>query len=270
MAELAEAWRGEETERGFSMALNRIGDPVDGRCVLVSAHDADGAVRGLLSFVPWGTRGLSLDLMRRDRDAENGLNEFMVAMLIDACPELGIRRISLNFAVFRSVFSEADRVGAGPITRMVDSVLSFASKFYQLETLYRSNDKYRPEWVPRILCYDPVLTAVRAGIAVGTAEGFLPQVGPKFLAGPSVPEQIPRDPEFVDRLLAEEERLLRREAPPMRLSEQQRVRRRKLEALEAAGMPGYPPSVPRTHSLGAVRELASGPCPTVRAAPSSP
>ncbi|KXP09753.1 lysine--tRNA ligase [Tsukamurella pulmonis] len=259
VAELAEAWRGEETERGFSMALNRIGDPVDGRCVLVSAHDATGTVRGLLSFVPWGTRGLSLDLMRRDRDAENGLNEFMVATLIEQCGELGIRRISLNFAVFRSVFSEADRVGAGPITRMVDSALSLASKFYQLESLYRSNDKYRPDWVPRILCYDPTLTAVRAGIAVGIAEGFLPQIGPKFLAGPSIPDEVPRDPEFVDRLLAEEERLLRREAPPVRLSEQQRVRRRKLRALEEAGMPGYPPSVPRTTSLEAVRAQDAAP-----------
>ncbi len=261
VAALAEQWRGEETERGFSMALNRIGDPVDGRCVLVSAHSADGVVRGLLSFVPWGTRGLSLDLMRRDRDAENGLNEFMVAKLIEHCGEIGIRRISLNFAVFRSVFSEADRVGAGPVTRMVDSVLSFASKFYQLESLYRSNDKYRPDWVPRVLCYDPSLSAVRAGIAVGTAEGFLPQIGPKFLAGPSIPDEFPRDTEFVDRLLAEEERLLRREAPPVRLSEQQRVRRRKLRALEDAGMPGYPPSVPRTTSLAAVREQASGLAP---------
>ncbi len=259
VAELAERWRGEETERGFSMALNRIGDPVDGRCVLVSAHDAQGTVRGLLSFVPWGTRGLSLDLMRRDRDAENGLNEFMVATLIEQCGELGIRRISLNFAVFRSVFSEADRVGAGPITRIVDSMLSLASKFYQLESLYRSNDKYRPDWVPRILCYDPALSAVRAGIAVGTAEGFLPRIGPKFLAGPSIPDEFPRDAEFVDRLLAEEERLLRREAPPVRLSEQQRVRRRKLQALEAAGMPGYPPSVPRTASIEAVRARFDGP-----------
>ncbi|CAM4028807.1 bifunctional lysylphosphatidylglycerol synthetase/lysine--tRNA ligase LysX [Tsukamurella strandjordii] len=259
VAQLAEKWRGEETERGFSMALNRIGDPVDGRCVLVTAHDATGEVRGLLSFVPWGTRGLSLDLMRRDRNAENGLNEFMVAKLVEQSAEIGIRRISLNFAVFRAVFFEADRVGAGPVTRMVDSVLSFASKFYQLETLYRSNDKYRPDWVPRILCYDPSLTAVRAGIAVGTAEGFLPQIGPKFLSGPEVPDQQDqRDPEFVVRLLAEEERLLHREVPAPRLSEQQRVRRRKLTAMEDAGMPGYPPSVPRTASLAEVRERLTG------------
>ncbi|MDF0532054.1 bifunctional lysylphosphatidylglycerol synthetase/lysine--tRNA ligase LysX [Tsukamurella sp. 8F] len=265
VAELAEAWRGEETERGFSMALNRIGDPVDGRCVLVTATDSAGVIRGLLSFVPWGARGLSLDLMRRDRNAENGLNEFMVARLAEHCPSIGVRRISLNFAVFRSVFFDADNVGAGPVTRLTDSVLSFASKFYQLETLYRSNDKYRPEWVPRVLCYDPALTAVRAGIAVGTAEGFLPHIGPRVLSGARTPDEQPRrDPEFVRRLLAEESRLLTPAVPAPRLSEQQRVRRRKLESLEAAGMPGYPAAVPRTHSLADVRALGDGLAPDER------
>ena len=75
-------WRDTETERGFSMALGRLGDPADGRCVLVEAHDGDGRVRALLSFGPWGADGLSLDLMRRDRAADNGLMEFMVAALM--------------------------------------------------------------------------------------------------------------------------------------------------------------------------------------------
>ena len=40
--ELAERWRGAQTERGFSMALGRLGDPADARCVMVIARDADG------------------------------------------------------------------------------------------------------------------------------------------------------------------------------------------------------------------------------------
>ena len=59
------------------MALSRIGDPADPDCVVVTAHQ-DGTLRGLLHFVPWGSDGLSLDLMRRDRTADNGLNEFLV------------------------------------------------------------------------------------------------------------------------------------------------------------------------------------------------
>ncbi|MDQ2851023.1 MAG: bifunctional lysylphosphatidylglycerol synthetase/lysine--tRNA ligase LysX [Actinomycetota bacterium] len=245
---LAEKWRGEETERGFSMALNRLGDPADGRCVIVTAHDAHGEIRGLLSFVPWGVRGVSLDLMRRDRNAENGLNEFLVAKLMEHGPEHGIRRVSLNFAVFRSIFDNADQVGAGPITKVSDAALSFASRFYQLETLYRSNDKYHPAWVPRWLCYDPALTVTRAALAMGIAEGFVPTIGPKFLTGQIAAEtQAPRtEPDFVRRVCEQEQQLLVPVPVAARLSQQQEVRRAKLEALRSAGMQGYPVQVPRT------------------------
>ena len=63
---IADQWRAEGDERGFSMALSRLGDPADPRCVAVLARDANGELTGLLSFVPWGRRGLSLDLMRRE------------------------------------------------------------------------------------------------------------------------------------------------------------------------------------------------------------
>ena len=248
LSRLADDWRGNETERGFSMALNRLGDRADGRCVVITAHDARGAVRGFLSFVPWGSRGLSLDLMRRDRQAENGLNEFMVAHLAEAAPALGIRRISLNFAVFRNVFADADEVGAGPITRVTDKALSIASKFWQLETLYRSNDKYHPEWVPRFLCYDAELTVPRAGFAMGVAEGFVPLIGPRLLVGPKPADHQPPRPEavFVERVQALEADALTPRMPEPRRSEQQRVRREKLARMEAGGVEGYPVAVPRT------------------------
>jgi lysyl-tRNA synthetase class 2 len=61
----ADSWRGSPTERGFSMALGRVGGPGDGDCVIATATE-NGVLRGLLHFVPWGSDGLSLDLMRRD------------------------------------------------------------------------------------------------------------------------------------------------------------------------------------------------------------
>ena len=66
--ERADQWRDGEVERGFSMALGRFGERADGRSVVALCRDADGVLRGLLHFVPWGSDGLSLDLMRRDRD----------------------------------------------------------------------------------------------------------------------------------------------------------------------------------------------------------
>ena len=122
-----DAWRDTETERGFSMALGRLGDPADGDCLMVEAlfppDRADpgpaGAVAGILSFVPWGSDGYSLDVMRRSPRADNGVTEVMVPALMAAGRELGVRRVSLNFAVFRSAFEEGARIGAGPFAPAV-------------------------------------------------------------------------------------------------------------------------------------------------------
>ncbi|MFG3206816.1 phosphatidylglycerol lysyltransferase domain-containing protein [Streptomyces sp. NPDC048192] len=179
LIECADRWRDGATERGFSMALGRLGDPSDGRCVMLECRDANDEPRALLSFVPWGEHGLSLDLMRRDRDCENGLMEYMVVELLLRGQELGIQRVSLNFAMFRSVFERGARLGAGPVLRLWRSTLTFFSRWWQIESLYRANAKYRPVWEPRFLLFAKSSDIPRIGLASARAEGFLtlPSVG---------------------------------------------------------------------------------------------
>ncbi|MFJ8232164.1 phosphatidylglycerol lysyltransferase domain-containing protein [Streptomyces sp. NPDC094448] len=178
----ADDWRDGATERGFSMALGRLGDPEDGRCVMLECTDADGELRALLSFVPWGPEGLSLDLMRRDRDSDNGLMEFMVIELLERAGEIGVTQVSLNFAMFRSVFERGSRLGAGPVLRLWRSLLSFFSRWWQIESLYRANAKYRPIWEPRFLLFEKSADLPRIALAAGRAEGFLEAPGlPKWL-----------------------------------------------------------------------------------------
>jgi lysyl-tRNA synthetase class 2 len=173
LIEKADHWRDGDSERGFSMALGRLGDPADGSCVMLECHDSEGEPRALLSFVPWGEKGLSLDLMRRDRGCENGLMEFMVIELLLRARELGIERVSLNFAMFRAVFERGSRLGAGPVLRLWRSVLTFFSRWWQIESLYRANAKYRPVWEPRFLLFEKSSDIPRIGIASARAEGFL-------------------------------------------------------------------------------------------------
>ncbi|MGG8409986.1 phosphatidylglycerol lysyltransferase domain-containing protein [Streptomyces sp. 12297] len=178
----ADDWRDGATERGFSMALGRLGDPADGQCVMLECTDGNGDLRAVLSFVPWGPKGLSLDLMRRDRDSENGLMEFMVIELLERSREIGVTQVSLNFAMFRSVFERGSRLGAGPVLRMWRSLLSFFSRWWQIESLYRANAKYRPIWEPRFMLFEKSSDLLRIGIAAGRAEGFLEAPGlPKWL-----------------------------------------------------------------------------------------
>jgi lysyl-tRNA synthetase class 2 len=173
VVESAEAWRNGEVERGFSMALGRLADPRDADAVIVLCRDGTGRLRGLLQLVPWGDDGLSLDVMRRDRSSENGIIELMVTDLMTQAPTLEVARVSLNFAVFRSVFARGERLGAGPALRLWRAVLMQASRFWQIETLYRANAKFRPAWVPRFVCFRSAVDIPSLSVAMLRAEAFL-------------------------------------------------------------------------------------------------
>lgn len=257
IVELSEQWRGDEADRGFSMALNRLADRTDGRSVAVLVRDASGQIVALQSFVPWGTRGLSLDLMRRSPEAPNGVNEAMVATLAEEGGDLGVREVSLNFAMFRSVFTGADKVGAGVGVRLADRVLTWGNRFWQLESLYEANAKYLPRWDARFVCYDSAANLPHIGIAAGRAEGFLPGRSPRpghdgeaLVAGPGgTPVRL------ADLSLEQDRELLTPPRPVRHLTEQQRVRHDKLDVLRAAGMEPYPVGVPYTMSLERARQI---------------
>ncbi|AKL68873.1 MULTISPECIES: bifunctional lysylphosphatidylglycerol synthetase/lysine--tRNA ligase LysX [Streptomyces] len=266
----ADTWRDTETERGFSMALDRLGDPADGDCLLVEAFDDQGTLIALLSFVPWGKDGISLDLMRRDRAAPNGIMEFMVAQLCAAAPGLGVRRISLNFAVFRSAFEEGGRIGAGPVLKLWRRLLLFFSRWWQLEALYRSNVKYGPEWYPRFLCYQDAGSLARVSLASGIAEGFVSVPSMRKLWGkghargltaPVTTEGLPSIDSLGLDLVADETA----GAPAERLPEQVRVRHDKLERIRAAGTDPYPVGIPqRTHTVAQLKAAHPGHPPGAR------
>ncbi|MET7904165.1 phosphatidylglycerol lysyltransferase domain-containing protein [Streptomyces sp. NPDC005355] len=183
-------WRGTDTERGFSMALGRIGDPADGDSVIATAHKAaeDGADEGLygdlkavLHFVPWGADGMSLDLMRRDRGADPGMNELLIVASLQAAPALGVERVSLNFAMFRSALARGEKLGAGPVLRGWRALLVFLSRWFQIESLYKFNAKFQPRWEPRFVVFRNTRDLPRIGLAAMQAEGFVSLALPRLL-----------------------------------------------------------------------------------------
>ncbi len=237
---MADRWRDTDAERGFSMALSRLGDPWDGRCVLVEAVDRQGKPAALLSFAPWGRKGLSLDLMRRDREADNGLTEFMIVSLVREAARLGVERISLNFAVFRSTFEEGAKIGAGPFRRAWRRTLLFFSRWWQLESLYRANQKYQPQWLPRFLCLGERREIVTVGLAAAIAEGFLVLPWHRGQLTPAPPP----DPALMPPQETPEAQV------EVKRPEQVRVRLAKLATI---GEP-YPVGYPRTHAVATVKE----------------
>ncbi|RAV02094.1 bifunctional lysylphosphatidylglycerol synthetase/lysine--tRNA ligase LysX [Mycolicibacter senuensis] len=271
--ERADAWRDTESERGFSMALGRLGDPADVNCLLVEAVRGEprsgsqtGEVVAMLSLVPWGRSGVSLDLMRRSPQSPNGTIELMVSDLALQAATVGVNRISLNFAMFRAAFEQGAQLGAGPVLRVWRRLLMFLSRWWQLETLYRSNMKYQPEWVPRYACYEDARLIPRVGVASVIAEGFL------MLPFSQRKEQHTGQRSSVPATVAATERLHddgtapdteAAEAPeaagPLpRLPEQVRGRMAKLKSLQDSGVDAYPVGAPPSHTVAQALDAGAG------------
>jgi len=169
---ISERWLAGEPERGFAMSIAGLDDSPAREGLVVVARDADGVARGWIHFVPsYGRPAMSLSLMRRDRDTPNGLTEFMVVRSIELLRERGVEEVSLNFAAFARPL----RNPRGRVDRLFARLLGVASRWFQIESLYRFNAKFFPRWEPRYLLYQRSAALPAIGLAALLAEGQLPR-----------------------------------------------------------------------------------------------
>ncbi len=184
-----ESRRGE-VERGFSMTLSRVFNPKDEGLLLAVCFGPDDTPVAFCHYVPaTAINGYSLDLMRRSEgEHPNGLTDFAVVRTIEHLRANGKVGLGLNFAVMRSVLAgeRGDRLS----TRVQKWFLLKMSDSMQIESLWKFNAKFDPDWVPRYAVYDSAEHLVSSAVAVARAESFweLPVIGrffkPKVPGGP--------------------------------------------------------------------------------------
>ncbi len=174
-----------EHERGFSMMLGRVFDPRDAGLLLTVVRSPDGSAAAMCQFVPaTGIHGFSLDLMRRDPgDHPNGLLDFALCSTIEHLAARGFDGLSLNFAAMRSTL--AGEKGDGTVQRAERWFLKRLSNFAQIESLWKFNAKYEPEWLPRYVVFDTAEHLVPVVMAILRAESLweIPVLGRLLAAG---------------------------------------------------------------------------------------
>ncbi|WP_280489332.1 bifunctional lysylphosphatidylglycerol synthetase/lysine--tRNA ligase LysX [Nocardia carnea] len=270
LAVTAEQWRRTETERAYPLPLGRFGDRHDCDCLLVEAIDADDRVLGMLSLVPWGRTGATLELLRRAPATTEDITDLLIAEFALRAEQHGIEQVSLSFTVFRSVFEAAGRRGRPAPVRGIraaavvvrDGVRGLPpafSQWWQLDQLYRSAMRFQPRWSARyVLSADP-RDLPRIAVAAALAEGLLPR--PAGNAGAfthtgchrAVPERTAATPP-VAATKAEADPAPAQDLRP----EQVRVRTDKLDRLAGAHIDPYPPPFPPTHTVAAARRVPRG------------
>jgi lysylphosphatidylglycerol synthetase-like protein (DUF2156 family) len=188
-----------DVERGFSMTLGRVFDPADRGLLLAVVHSpavdgVPGVPVAFCQYVPApGIEGYSLDLMRRDNgDHPNGLIDFAVVETIRHLKAEGKEGLGLNFATMRAVL--AGEAGEGVGQRIQAWLLRRMGDSMQIESLWKFNAKFDPDWLPRYAVYDAPENALATAIAVARAESFweLPVIG-RFLVPAATPETATAD-----------------------------------------------------------------------------
>ncbi|GLZ46586.1 hypothetical protein Acsp06_27710 [Actinomycetospora sp. NBRC 106375] len=187
---ISEKWRGKDPERGFTMSLSQdiTGSQANRDFLLCVALDAGGVPGGFLRLVPaYGgpatgtTFGYTLDLMRHDPGAPNGMTEFLIARSATALGERGVTRLSMNFAMWGRLF--ADDVPFTATQKLARRAVGVLNPFFQVRSLHDFNAKFGPQWLPRVLAYRSPADLPRVGLLYAGAEGFLavPGLGPMFV-----------------------------------------------------------------------------------------
>jgi lysyl-tRNA synthetase, class II len=167
--DVSEQWRGNQVERGFSMAIDDLYVP---GTVFAVAEDQQGTVGGFLHLAPTPAGGgWSLSTMRRSPTAPNGLTEFLVVETLAWAKECGVAEVSLNFCALADFLSPELAVTVS--RRVLRRALLSADSVFQLERLHSFSRKFHPDWRPRYLCVEKLGDLPLVGLAYLRVEQLL-------------------------------------------------------------------------------------------------
>jgi lysylphosphatidylglycerol synthetase-like protein (DUF2156 family) len=129
-----------EDNRGFSMILGRLFDGNEPDAVVAVARDRSGAIAGAHRYLWAGKSDLSLDLPIRAQAAPNGVDERLIAEVVEWGATRGVERVSLAFAPFPDLFGDRSRLG--PLGRIGSALVHLLDPLISVERLYRYLRKF--------------------------------------------------------------------------------------------------------------------------------
>jgi lysylphosphatidylglycerol synthetase-like protein (DUF2156 family) len=131
---------GRDDSRGFAMILGRLFDGSEPDAVIAIARDSDGGLVAAHRYLWAGKQDLSLDLPMRVPHAPNGIDERVIAELVEWGAGHGVERISLAFAPFPDLF--ANRKHLGVLGKIGYGLVHLLDPLISVERLYRYLRKF--------------------------------------------------------------------------------------------------------------------------------
>ncbi|WP_375384778.1 bifunctional lysylphosphatidylglycerol flippase/synthetase MprF [uncultured Microbacterium sp.] len=183
IAAISEQWVTDRALPEMGFTLGGIEELADPDVALLLAVDADGRLRAVTSWLPsWrdGVRvGWTLDFMRREAGAPNGVMEFLIAKAALLMKEGGLELLSLSGAPLAAKPIADGEVAPDPTT--LSSFLAWLGAalepVYGFASLFRFKSKFHPAYRTLYMAYADPVSLPAIGSAVGRA--YLPDASPR-------------------------------------------------------------------------------------------
>jgi phosphatidylglycerol lysyltransferase len=129
-----------------------------------AVHAPEGWVTAFANFVPEYQRNeITVDLMRRRHQVENGTMEFLFVGLFQWAKTQGYSGFNLGLSALSGV---GEGAGDPAIERVMHWVYEHVDQFYNFKGLHSFKDKFHPDWSPRYLIYPGPADLAQAWLAV--------------------------------------------------------------------------------------------------------
>ncbi|KAA9111185.1 bifunctional lysylphosphatidylglycerol flippase/synthetase MprF [Microbacterium rhizomatis] len=201
---ISEQWVTERALPEMGFTLGGIEELTDPDVALLLAVDAHGHLRAVTSWMPSWRDGVlvgwTLDFMRRDAAAPNGVMEFLVAKAALLMKQQGLELLSLSGApLAEKPLADGE---AAPEPTTLSSFLGWLGTalepVYGFASLFRFKSKFHPAYRTLYMAYADPVSLPAIGSAVGRA--YLPDASPReyvtlirnLLAGPATTTGGPR------------------------------------------------------------------------------
>jgi phosphatidylglycerol lysyltransferase len=158
------------TEKRFS--LGWFDDDYVRNSPIGAVHTPEGWISAFANFVPeYQLNEITIDLMRRRHEIENGTMEFLFVSLFQWAKAQGYHGFNLGLSALSGV---GEQVSDPAIERVMHWIYEHVNQFYNFKGLHSFKEKFHPEWSPRYLIYPGAANLVQAWLAVVSANSGEP------------------------------------------------------------------------------------------------
>lgn len=146
-----------------------------------AVYTPQGWINAFANIMPeYQHNEITIDLMRRRHEVENGTMEFLFVSMFQWAKDRGYDGFNLGLSALSGV---GEKPGDPVIERVMHWAYEHVDQFYNFKGLHNFKEKFHPEWSPRYLIYPGTTNLVQAWLAVVQAnsgnnlflEGYLKQ-----------------------------------------------------------------------------------------------